>query len=265
MKKVKLLVLSASTLLIAVLAVVGALGLISLPGEAVGPPPSGAALAGAAYAATDSGGNGEISVSGAGSVNVNPDVAYVSLGVTTKNADPKAALEKNNQLIAEVISAVRKMGVAEKDIRTTDFNMYPSYDYNYEKGSDQISSYMVSNNVNVVIRDIAVVGDVLGAAADAGANVSGGVQFGLLDNSAAYNEALVLAIQNAVGKAEAIAGALGKSIGSPSSVSESMNYYSPYAAGMLNMAMDASVGSVPMQTGKLTVTANVQMVYEYAK
>ena len=205
---------------------------------------------------------GEITVSGVGSVNVNPDVAYISLGVNTQNVNPKTALEDNNRLIANVIDAIKGMGIAEKDIRTTDFNMYPNYDYS-DKSGQRISGYSVNNSVSVVIRDIAIAGDVLGAAADAGANVSGGVQFGLLDNSAAYNEALALAIANASGKAKTIADALGKPIGSPVSVTESLSYYSPYSAGAMNMSVAADAGGVPVQSGKLTVTANVQMVYDY--
>ena len=265
MKKSKLLIMVMTGVLIIVLAIV----LVSAPSS-----PSGSSSAGssgfqpsnAAYAASiKSEGSGEISVSGTGAINVNPDVAYVSLGVSIRGTDLKAALDENNRAIGAVISAVRAKGVAEKDIRTTDFNIYPDYNYGYEKYEEQIRGYTVSNNVSVVIRDIATVGDILGAAANAGANVSGGVQFGLLDNSAAYNEALVLAIKNAVGKAEAIAGALGKSIGSPSSVTEIANYYAPYHAAVENLSMDAAVGNVPVQTGKLTVTANVQMVYEYGK
>ena len=265
MKRSKSLLLVVSGALVVVLAIVIVLSLPS-PSD----PPEGGNTSvqpyNVAYAAESNGdGNCGISVSGAGSINVNPDVAYVSLGVSTKGIDPKAALEENNRSIAAVISAVRDKGIAEKDIRTTDFNMYPDYSYGYIDNEGQIRGYTVSNNVSIVVRDIAIVGDVLGAAANAGANVSGGVQFGLLDNSAAYNEALVLAIKNAVGKAEAIAGALGKSIGSPSSVNETVNYYSPYYAAAENLSMDASVGGVPVQTGKLTVTANVQMIYDIAK
>jgi len=261
MKNTKKLVLAASGILVVALVMIGVMTLFSRSDRTTGFQPSSAA-----FAANNDDGNSEISVSGTGSVNVNPDVAYISLGVSTKDVDPKAALEKNNRSIAAVISAVRDKGVAEKDIRTTDFNMYPDYSYDYGKDGEQIRGYTVSNNVSIVVRDIAAVGDVLGVAANAGANVSGGVQFGLLDNSTTYNEALVLAIENAIGKAEAIAGALGKSIGSPSSVTETVNYYSPhYYAATENMSMDAAVGNVPVQTGKLTVTANVQMVYEFAK
>ena len=262
MKNTKMLVVAASCILIIALAVIGASALFSRSGGTTGTQPSGAAYA----AGNNSDGSSEISVSGSGSINVNPDVAYISLGVSTKGVDPKAALEDNNRLIAAVISAVRDKGVAEKDIRTMDFNMYPDYNYGYEKEGEQIRGYTVSNNVSIVVRDINAVGDVLGVAANAGANASGGVQFGLLDNSAAYNEALVLAIENAVGKAEAIAGALGKTIASPSSVTETVNYYSPYPyAAAENLSRDAAVGNVPVQTGKLTITANVQMVYELAK
>ena len=257
MKKTKSLALVASR----VLAIVIVFSLVLPLGAVTGFPSTNVA-----YAANDSSdARGSISVSGTGAINVNPDVAYISLGVSTKGIDPKATLEANNRTIAAVISAIREKGIAEKDIRTTDFNMYPDYNNGYDREGERASGYTVSNNLSVVVRNINAVGDVLGVAANAGANVSGGVQFGLLDNSAAYNEALVLAIESAVGKAQAIAGALGKSIGSPTSVTESVNYYSPYYAAAENMAMDSTGGGVPVQTGKLTVTANVQMVYEFTK
>jgi len=276
MKKSKLLIMVSSGVIVVVLAIVLVLASSSPPSSPSSPSDSSNSLStaikafqppNAAYAAnSDSGGSrGDINVSGAGTINVNPDVAYISLGVNTKGTDPKAALEENNRIIAAVISAVREKDVAEKDIRTTDFNIYPDYNYGYDKYEEQVRGYTVSNNVSIVIRNIAAVGDVLGAAANAGANAYSGVQFGLLDNSAAYNEALELALKNAIGKAEAIAGALGKRLGSPSSVTETINYYSPYHAAAENLSVDAAVGSVPVQTGKLTVTANVQMVYEFAK
>ena len=265
MKKTRAFVSIASKVLVVVFAIVvvwaPTSAFVAPFGGSTGFQPSN--VANAANGQSDS--NGSISVSGTGAINVNPDVAYISLGVSTKGVDPKATLEANNRAIAAVISAVREKGIAEKDIRTTDFNMYPDYNNGYDREGERASGYTVSNNLSVVVRDINIVGDVLGVAANAGANVSGGVQFGLLDNSAAYNEALVLAIESAVGKAQAIAGALGKSIGSPTSVTESVNYYAPYYAAAENMAMDSAGGGVPMQTGKLTVTANVQMVYEFAR
>ena len=265
MKKKKFPIMVSSGVFIIALAIIVALT-ASTPSDSPTAGINGFRLPNAAYAANGiSDGSGGINVSGTGTINVNPDVAYVSLGVNTKGVDPKATLEENNRLIAAVISAIREKGVAEKDIRTTDFNIYPDYNYNYDKNEQQLRGYTVTNNVSVVIRKITAVGDILGVAANAGANVYGGVQFGMLDNSAAYNEALVLAIKNAVGKAEAIAGALGKPLGSPSSITENVNYYSPYFAAAENVSMDAAVGSVPVQTGKLTVTANVQMVYEFAK
>lgn len=207
---------------------------------------------------------GEITVSGTGSVSMVPDVAYVTLGVNTQDASPKTAQEKNNRLIEKVINAVIGMGIAEKDIKTTNFYMYPNYDYN--KGSEAIVGYTVSNTVTVTVRDINKVGDVLGTAADAGANVSSGVQFSLLDSTAAYNEALVLAMENASAKAKTIAGALGKSIGNPASVSESGGNYMPVYTGLQKAAMDTAAGaSVPVQAGELTVSATVQVVYEYAR
>ena len=261
MKKSQFIAIVASEAFVIILALIAVIKLFSPPnGSAESQPPN------AAYAVnSENNGSSGISVSGAGSINVNPDVAYISLGVSTQGTDPKAVLDENNRSIATVISAVREKGVADKDIRTTDFNMRPDYGYGFEKDGEKIFGYTVTNNVSIVVRDIAAVGDIIGAAADAGANVSGGVQFGLLDNSAAYNDALALAIENAAGKAYAIAGALNKTLGNPSSVTETVNYYSPYYAAAANFTVDAAVGSVPVQTGKLTITANVQMVYDISK
>lgn len=212
-------------------------------------------------------GMGEITVGGTGAVNMTPDVAYVSLGVNAQDASPKKAQEKNNEAVEKVIAALKAMGIAEKDIRTTNFYMYPNYG-NSGKGMELITGYTVNNTVTATVRDIKIVGEVLSEAADAGANVSNGVQFGLLDSSAAYNEALTLAMENASDKAQTIAKTMGKIIGSPSSVTESGGSYTPVYNSMQRAAMDTvggAGGAVPLQAGELTVTANVQMVFEYTR
>ena len=233
---------------------------------------SGAVQTGPAYAAgpaaaPDSVSTGEITVNGTGYVNIVPDVAYITLGVNTQDASPKTAQTRNSQQVAAVIAAVKAMGIAEKDIKTTNFYMYPQYDYSGAKGVETVVGYTVSNSVTVTVRDIDQVGALLGAAADAGANISSGVQFGLLDSSAAYHKALALAMANASAKASVIAKNLNRTVGSPSSVTESGGMYAPvYSSAGANLAaMDAGASGVPVQAGELTVTANVQMVFEYLR
>ncbi|MDR1665049.1 MAG: SIMPL domain-containing protein [Clostridiales bacterium] len=217
-----------------------------------------------AYAAEDSGGS--ITVSGTGSVNINPDVAYASLGVSTHEANAKTAMSANNTLMEKVIAALEGLGIAERDIRTTGFTMNPSYDYSNVGGRERITGYHVSNQLTVVVRDISIIGDVLGEAAEAGANIFNNVEFAVLDESAAYNEALALAMENAGGKAQALADTLGKTA-TPVSVSENSysSYYTPIEAGFLNTATNMADGSVPMQSGKRTVTAAVTVIYEFVK
>ncbi len=210
-------------------------------------------------------GKSEISVSGSGSINVNPDVAYVSLGVSTQDASAKTALENNNTIMENVVSAIKEMGIAERDIRTTNFTMYESYDYMVVSGRDKATGYTVNNGLTVVVRDIDQLGDLLGVAADAGANSFSGIEFSLLDNASVYKEALALAVQEAAGKAEAIAAALGGTLDGAVTVTESNNYYSPVYAGALNSSVSFDAASVPVQAGKLTVTANVQVSYGFTK
>ena len=204
-----------------------------------------------------------ISVSGRGAVNVTPDMATVTLGVTTENADARVALRENNEAMDAIIAAIKALGIAEDDIQTADFHMRDIRDWS--RNVDRIIGYAVSNSVRVTIYDLGLVGDIIGDATAAGATVSGGVRFSVRDSAAAYNEALALAVANAASKADAIAGALDMHVATVVSVVETGGHHMPtnWASAMVPMAeMSFDMGmSVPVQTGELTVTANVQIVY----
>lgn len=206
---------------------------------------------------------GKITVSGEGKVTVTPDVAHVTIGVQTQNADAKEAQAENNRDMTKLIEAVIAEGIAEKDIQTTGYSIYPSYGKDSE---GKITGYTAYNNVTVTIKDLNKIGAVLETALANGGNVAGGIQFGILDSSKHYEEALTLAIENAKIKGTTIAKAIGKTIGIPVEINETGGNYVPYqrveAAYMAGgMVMDAGYSSI--QTGELNVTANIQVVYEY--
>ena len=206
---------------------------------------------------------GVITVSGEGIVNVAPDVANVSLGVENQESSPAEAQARNNAIMAEVLSAIKALGVDESDIQTAWFHMSPVHDWTGPER--RVLGYMVSNNITVTVRNIDMVGTILAAAAEAGANTGSNVSFGLLDNSEVYNQALALAVADATAKAQTIAQALRVNLGRVAHVMEMGNVGfmpMPVARAGAMMVADAEFGAgVPVQGGELAVTARVQVTF----
>lgn len=214
--------------------------------------------AGAAPADADETG---ISVSGSGSVSLKPDVATISLGVETMDADAAKARQANDGAMAKVLAAVKGFGIADDDIETTNFNIYPRYD---EKGQ-KITGYTVSNTVSVKVKALDKLGSVLEAAGAAGANISGGIRFDVLDRTAAYNEALAQAMEKARARAEVMAKACGVILGKVLTINESSSYSGPTYASAEKAALMDAAGEVPVSSGQLEVTASVSVKYEIFK
>jgi len=126
--------------------------------------------------------------------------------------------------------------------------------------------YTITHSLNLTVRDIDVVGDVIEAATDAGANQNNGVFFDIENRDELYIEALALAIADAKKKAEALAEILEVEVGAPVSVSESYSYFDPwrsFSGSGYPMAMADS--GVRLQTGQIEVTAAVFVNYMYER
>lgn len=203
---------------------------------------------------------GGISVTGRGTVSVTPDVAYVTLGVETADADAAKARNANDEAMAKVYAAVKGFGVAGDDITTEDYAIYPRYDDNGRK----ITGYTVRNTVSVRVKNLDKLGDVLTAAGEAGANTAGNIRFDVSDRTAAYNEALASAMEKARARAEVMAGACGVKLGAATAINESSSYSGPVYA-QPEAAMDTKGVTVPVSEGQLEVTASVSVVYGIEK
>jgi hypothetical protein len=211
-------------------------------------------------------GGTQVTVSGSGAVELAPDMARISAGISTRDMDATKAMAENNDLMNALIAAVKALGIDEDDIRTQHFSVHPSYDWS--SSSRRFMGYEVSNNVSITIRDISKVGLVLGAVTAEGATSVGGVQFMISDSTAAYHTALALAVQDAAGRAQAIAGSLGMTAVVAVSIHEGWGNHQPVARNfeMADMAMAAPMAGgggwdVPVQTGELSVTANVTVTF----
>jgi len=149
----------------------------------------------------------DITVTGTGTVRKKPDIATVSLNIETKNKNLKYAQNENADIVRKLIDTLKSQNIPEQDITGSWFNIYPEYDY---CGSGQrFSGHKVSNQLNIKVREIANVGKIIELSAAAGASIISGIQFGVENNSKAYNEALVNAIESAKQKAKILSTATG--------------------------------------------------------
>lgn len=204
-----------------------------------------------------------ISVSGEGSVTVTPDAATVSVGVNAVNANLSEAQAQANNTITVVLEALKAAGIAEKDIQTANYsvNLIQNYDSNGMPG--EITGYQVNNQLNVTIRNLDKLGDILETAVAKGANSIYGVTFIVTDSSAAAAQARAAAVADATEKAKQLATAAGGKLGKIGSITESSSpgvMPMPYgkAAGM-----EAAGDSVAISSGSNTITVNVQMTFEF--
>jgi uncharacterized protein len=162
-------------------------------------------------------------VSGEGKVSVTPDIAKVTLGIEETGASLKTVQNAVNTKSKILTDAVKKLGIAESDIKTTSYNVYPQYDY--LNSAQRITGYQVSTNYEVTVKDFDKVNDIVVAATASGANMVGNVSFDLNEKTKTekMNEARALAVKDAKGKAEGLAKAAGINLGKVINVSENQN------------------------------------------
>lgn len=203
-----------------------------------------------------------ISVTGSSKVFLEPDIAYISIGVRTRGSEVGQVVADNNALVAQVTAALRDVGIADEDMRTTDFNLY-FYDQYGPNGETLGVTYEVSNTVYVTMRDISQVGVILEKAVNAGANSIYGIQFDVEDRSEFLPEARQAAIENAKSQAEEIASIAGVELGEIVSI----NFYGGQFPTAVNevpagRGMGGGGGEPYISGGQLSFTVEVNIVYE---
>lgn len=209
-----------------------------------------------------------ISVNGVAQFKVAPDEALVFLRVETNAADAKSAQDDNSAKMNAIQSALRKAGVQGDEMETTNYNLYPNYYWDNEKQRQVQDGYRVTHTLQLKTKKLERAGEFIQLAVDAGANGVESVQFSLSKSAEkdAKNEALRQAVQDARGKAEALADGLDMRLGKVASVSINEYNVMPYYRGMAEVAMTKDEGAVapPIAPQDVDVMANVQVVFEIA-
>lgn len=203
-----------------------------------------------------------ISVSGTGRASVTPDRFSFTVGVQTIADNVEQAVNENNSKTAAVIAALKKGGAADKDIRTSNFSIYPQQDYSQGK-LPRILGYQVANNITVRRENVAEVGRLLQAALNAGVNQSSGLQFEVSDPARGRDQAIKAAYDEARSKAALLAQAAGRTLGRALSMTEGGHAAPPpYPRQMAMRAEAASVSEVPVEAGSQENSYTVAVVFE---
>ena len=124
-----------------------------------------------------------LSVDGQGTGTAAPDMATVTIGVTTQGKDAAKAQNDNAWVSNQIQAAVRGLGIEEKDIQTRNYSFYPNYSTDKDH-RNEVTGYTVNNSVIVVVRDIKLTGKVIDAALSNGANEINSLDFSASDTKA---------------------------------------------------------------------------------
>jgi uncharacterized protein YggE len=188
-------------------------------------------------------------------------VARISLIVETEGPTAGEATGENARRMDAVIRAIRGLGIDGLDVETFGFTLRPEYEVSRDgSGTRTISGYRVQNNVRVRLPDVDATGRVLDEAVSAGANRVANLQFEASDTRAARLEALGQAVRNAREQAEAIASAMGVSLGPALEVQGGANAPSPFSPGGMMLRASAEA-TTPVEAGDQLVTASVTIKY----
>ncbi len=192
-------------------------------------------------------------VSAEGKITARPDIAYVSLSVVSLGETVAEVNLDNTEKMNRIIDTMKKLGVEEKDIKTTQYNLWPRYNNQrkpviqtnqiQEVQQPEIIGYELRQSVEIKIRDLSTVDQVIDQGTKTGANQVGSLRFDIDDSSELKMQAREIAFDKAKEKAQQMAAAAGVTLGDVITFSEGGGY-SPYpqARGMANFAMEMDEG-----------------------
>lgn len=201
-----------------------------------------------------------ITVSATGTATAVPDSARIQTGVVSEAATAREALSANNAAMAKLIDGLKETGIEPKDIQTANFNLNPRYTNPADGQPPVIDGYQASNQVEVHVRNLDKIGDVLDKLVTLGANQMNGIVFDVSNAETLRDAARKDAIANARRRAKLYADAAGAKVGKVMAINEggSVEPRPYFKAGRVAAAMD----SVPVERGTQSLEANVTVTWE---
>ena len=202
-----------------------------------------------------------VQVSGASQQEVTPDTARISLVVNSIQDTIEKAKADNVRQVNKVLAALRDQGIGSEQIKTDTYQIYPLYNYEKDK-LPVLKGYQVTQRLEVRT-GIEQAGTIVNEVTRAGANEIASIRFETADETSSKDKALQEAIQDALRKAEVIAGTLHKRVANITLINESGVFYNPVMLETrMFKAVSADSGAPNIPAGKVTVGANVQVTVE---
>ncbi|WP_291729466.1 SIMPL domain-containing protein [Leisingera sp. F5] len=216
-----------------------------------------------ALAASEAAALRQITVNGESTLQVAPELATITLGVTEEAEEAAMAMAAVSEAMGAVIGRLKDGGIAAEDMQTRQISMHPvwSQDRSYDSGGRrEITGFQASNTLMVRVRDLDRLGPVLDAVLTAGANQFQGLSFGVEDPAAVTDQIRGEAVKDAIRKAQQLAEAAGMELGPVRSINEHGG-----GGGRPMMAMEmARSDAMPIEAGELTFSHNVSVVFDMA-
>ena len=206
-----------------------------------------------------------LSISAEGSVNREPDIAFLNAGVQTQGETAQTAMSANATAMNGVFDALAAANVERADMQTSNFSLQPQYDYsNRQAGAPpRLTGYQASNQLTVRVRDLDNLGETMDALVSAGGNTFSGLRFALEDDRAAKNAARDIAMKEAIARAELYAAASGYEVARVVTIAESGGY-SPQPMAMMAEARSMD-RSTPVASGEVGYSVTVNVTFELRK
>lgn len=206
-----------------------------------------------------------ITVAGQGEIQAGPDRALISLGIESRKLKMEDARAEVTKVVDAVLKLTRDMKIDQKYVRTTRINMQPEYNWDQNASERKLIGYFVSRQVEVDLRDLDKLGQLLERSFDAGVNQVGEPRLDSSKRRDLEREALAKAVADARANAEAVAKAAGARLGAPRTISASSGFVPPPIPMMgrkVAMMAEAADAGRSYQSGEMEFNGTVQVEYD---
>jgi len=208
-----------------------------------------------------------ISVVGHGVISVKPDVCYVNLGVELQGKTAKEVSEKAATIMNNVITAIKDLGFTDEDLETVEYSLTPVYSYPQNE-PPVLTGYRLRNIVRVKITqkneegnlDTSLIGEVIDAATENGANVVSGITFDVLNKKELKLQAITLAMEDAKRKAETALAAVNETIKTVIEINVSDVSFPSWIGKNMNLRGESTT---PIFTGAQNITVSVNVKFGF--
>jgi hypothetical protein len=208
-----------------------------------------------------------VTMSAEGKVTAKPDTASLSFSVVTQGKEATKVQEENDKKMKTVTDFLKSQGIKDEDIKTSNYNLYPQYDYNLRYDAEgkslppTIIGYTLTQTVTAKVRELEKVPGIISSLTAKGVNQIDAVSYFIDDPDGLKAEARAQAVDKAKGKAQELALKLGVKLGRVINFSEGESYY-PTALMDKNYGVGGGAGVSPTEPGTQDVTVNVTLTFE---